>query len=88
MSVPPDPVPLPSQPLPKPSMVWDWDVEHQDRRYEAEADAWMHGAQPFEVDRKVLKEVVKEKMGSEVGRIKFLNSGECTRIIRSISLTS
>lgn len=72
-----DSVSLPAQQNSEPLIVWDWDVEHKDRRREAEADAWMHGAQPFEVDRKILKDVVKEKMGSEVGRIKFISSGEC-----------
>lgn len=89
MSVLPESVSFVSQQTSKPLIEWDWDVEHQDRRYEAKADARMHGAQPFEVDRKVLKEVVKEKMGFEVGRIKFLNSGESgQRVIGSISLTS
>jgi hypothetical protein len=55
---------------------WDWDVEHEDRRVEAEADAKMHGAQPFQVDRKVLKDVIREKMDTDVGRIKFLSAGE------------
>lgn len=76
MSVLPDSVSFAPQQTSKPLIEWDWDVEHRDRKHEAEADARMHGAQPFEVDRKVLKDVVKEKMGSEVGRIKFLNSGE------------
>jgi hypothetical protein len=58
---------------------WDWDVEHEDRRVEADADAAMHGAQPFQVDRKVLKDVVREETGTEVGRIKFLSSGKCNR---------
>lgn len=87
MSVLPDSVSLVSQQTSKPLIEWDWDVEHQDRRCEAAADARMHGAQPFEVDRKVLKEVVKEKMGSEVGRIKFLNSGELAQRVISRSRT-
>ncbi|KIM74140.1 hypothetical protein PILCRDRAFT_828561 [Piloderma croceum F 1598] len=59
----------------KPPIEWDWDLEHKDRRIEAQADAAMHGFQPFQVDRKVLKDVVREKMDTEVGRIKFLSSG-------------
>ncbi|KAJ4468697.1 hypothetical protein J3R30DRAFT_3661693 [Lentinula aciculospora] len=56
-------------------LEWDWDVEHADRKAEAKADAALHGALPFEVDRKVLKDVVREKMGAEVVRIKFLSAG-------------
>lgn len=67
---------LNSQMNSNPKFVWDWDIEHEDRRREATADANMHGAPPFEVDRKVLKDVVREKMGVEVGRITFMNSGE------------
>jgi hypothetical protein len=67
-------------PLPKASpsttvIEWDWDVEHYDRQLEAKADAALHGAQPFQVDRRVLKDVVRETMGCDVGRIKFLSSG-------------
>ncbi|KIJ63793.1 hypothetical protein HYDPIDRAFT_112752 [Hydnomerulius pinastri MD-312] len=54
---------------------WDWDIEHEDRKREAKADAGLHGAQPFQVDRRVLKDVVREKTHSEVGRITFLSSG-------------
>lgn len=57
------------------ALEWDWDVEHADRKAEAKADAALHGALPFEVDRKVLKDVVREKMGAEVVRIKFLSAG-------------
>ncbi|KAJ3829145.1 hypothetical protein EV361DRAFT_878494 [Lentinula raphanica] len=56
-------------------LEWDWDIEHADRKAEAKADAALHGALPFEVDRKVLKDVVREKMGAEVVRIKFLSAG-------------
>ncbi|KAJ3863324.1 hypothetical protein EV359DRAFT_43376 [Lentinula novae-zelandiae] len=56
-------------------LEWDWDIEHADRKAEAKADAALHGALPFEVDRKVLKDVVRENMGSEVVRIKFLSAG-------------
>ena len=62
--------------FPKPSFVeWDWDLEHADRKREAKADSAVHGAQPFLVDRNLLRDVIKEKMGCRVGRIAFLNSG-------------
>lgn len=54
---------------------WDWDIEHEDRRREQKADSVLHGSQPFQVDRRVLKDVVREKMGVEVGRILFLSAG-------------
>ncbi|KAF5380784.1 hypothetical protein D9757_007105 [Collybiopsis confluens] len=57
------------------SMEWDWDIEHADRKAETKADAVLHGALPFEVDRKLLKDVVREKMNEEVARIKFLSAG-------------
>lgn len=57
-------------------LKWDWDIEHEDRKIEAQADASMHNTQPFQVDRRVLKDVVWEKMGAPVGRIQFLSSGE------------
>ncbi|KAA1473091.1 hypothetical protein DENSPDRAFT_839519 [Dentipellis sp. KUC8613] len=56
-------------------LEWDWDVEHDDRKREAKADAAIHGAAPFLVDRKLLKDVVREKMDCEVARITFLGSG-------------
>ncbi len=59
----------------KPSLQWDWDIEHEDRKREARADASIHGAQPFQVDRKLLKDIVYEKMGVEVVRIRFLGAG-------------
>ena len=59
-----------------PPLIWDWPAEHQDRKAEKKADAALHGATPFEVDRKLLKDVVREKMGVEVGRIRFLSAGE------------
>ncbi|OBZ77771.1 hypothetical protein A0H81_02388 [Grifola frondosa] len=61
--------------LKKPSLQWDWDIEHEDRREEARADAAIHGAHPFQVDRKLLKDIVHEHMGAEVARIKFLGAG-------------
>lgn len=57
------------------SLEWDWDVEHQDRRLENKADATLHNAHPFQVDRSVLKDVVREKSACPVARIKFLSSG-------------
>ena len=59
----------------KPAVEWDWDVEHADRKREAKAGASVHGAQPFLIDRKLLKDVVREKLDCEVGRITFLSSG-------------
>jgi hypothetical protein len=62
----------------KPSVVeWDWNLEHADRKREAKADSAVHGAQPgpFLVDRNLLRDVIREKLGCRVGRITFLNSG-------------
>ncbi|KAK2465100.1 hypothetical protein APHAL10511_002908 [Amanita phalloides] len=56
-------------------LEWDWEYDHADRNREAKADAALHGAIPFQVERKVLKDVVREKMGVDVGRITFLSSG-------------
>lgn len=56
-------------------LQWDWDLEHADRALERKADAVSHGATPFQVDRRVLKDVVRENMDVEVGRINFLSSG-------------
>ena len=63
------------------AVEWDWDIEHEDRKREREADTALHNqgatssACAFEVDRRVLKDVVREKMGVEVGRIRFLSAG-------------
>ncbi|EEB96181.1 hypothetical protein MPER_04729, partial [Moniliophthora perniciosa FA553] len=57
------------------SWEWDWDIEQADRQREAKIDASLHGATPFEVDRRVLKDVVREKTNVEVARIEFLSSG-------------
>lgn len=62
-----------------PFLQWDWDIEHEDRKKEARADAAIHGAQPFQVDRKLLKDIVHEKMGVEVVRINFLGAGSSIR---------
>jgi len=61
----------------RPPLVWDWATEHADRKKERKADVALHVATPFEVDRKVLKDVVRERMGIEVGRITFLSAGTC-----------
>ena len=57
-------------------VVWDWDIEHADRKREATADAAVHGSIPYQVDRRVLKDVVREKTGMDVGRITFFGAGE------------
>ncbi|KAG5351333.1 hypothetical protein C0989_006969 [Termitomyces sp. Mn162] len=56
-------------------LQWNWEIEHADRKREAKADAAADGAAPFPVDRKVLKDVVREHRGIAVGRIKFLSAG-------------
>lgn len=38
------------------------------------------GDHPFPVDRRILKDVVRNKMGQEVVRIKFLSSGAFIRL--------
>ncbi|KAJ7735375.1 hypothetical protein DFH07DRAFT_987346 [Mycena maculata] len=58
-----------------PPLEWDWDIEHADRKRERQADAALHGATPFEVDRRVLKDVVLEHMKTPVARIVFLSAG-------------
>ncbi|KAF6756356.1 hypothetical protein DFP72DRAFT_893953 [Ephemerocybe angulata] len=67
--------PSTSTPLALEPLVWDWDIEHEDRRRERAYDAALRDTMPFEVDRRLLKDVVREKMGAEVGRIKFLSAG-------------
>ncbi|KAG6873331.1 hypothetical protein C0995_000190 [Termitomyces sp. Mi166 len=56
-------------------LQWNWEIEHADRRREAKGDAAADGAAPFPVDRKVLKDVVREHRGIDVGRIEFINAG-------------
>lgn len=56
-------------------LEWDWDIEHADRKREAAADIALHGSIPFQVDRRVLKDVVRERTGIDVGRITFLSAG-------------
>ena len=61
----------------QPVLEWDWEIEHEDRKREARADAALHHQQhTFQVDRKVLKDVVREQMHMDVGRIRFLSSGK------------
>ena len=60
----------------RPPLQWSWEIEHADRKKERKADAALHGATPFEVDRRVLKDIVREKMGVDVGLITFLSAGE------------
>jgi hypothetical protein len=55
---------------------WSWELEHADRMKEAKADAAFHGLHPFQIDRKVLRDIVREALGTDVGRIVFLSSGE------------
>lgn len=62
-------------------LVWDWDIEHDDRKRETRMDKAVHHAQPFQVDRRVLKEVVQDKLGMEVSRIVFLNAGKSFRCL-------
>ena len=54
---------------------WDWSLEHADRAREARLDAAGGVGDLFQVDRKVLRDTVKEKMGGEVVRIRFISSG-------------
>ena len=56
-------------------LEWDWDVEHEDRGRERKADAALPHITPFQVDRSLLKDVVREKFAVPVVRIKFLSSG-------------
>ncbi len=67
-----------SKPVEKKPLVWDWALEHEDRKKEAKSDEARHGAGPFQVDRKLLKDIVREKMEAEVVRIQFLGAGEFT----------
>jgi hypothetical protein len=67
-----------------PKIVWNWDIEHADRKREAKADAAFHSQHPFQVDRKLLKDVVRERLDTEVGRIVFLSSGESRRWSHSL----
>ncbi|KAG6879621.1 hypothetical protein C0992_000456 [Termitomyces sp. T32_za158] len=64
----------PTEPRLEP-LQWSWEIEHADRQREVKADAAADGAALFPVDRKVLKDVVREHRGVDVGRIEFLSAG-------------
>jgi len=70
-----------------PPIEWSWPLEHADRQKERRADASatsdsIHHSGPFEVDRRVLKDVVREKMGGvEVARIEFLSAGTFHKVL-------
>ena len=53
-------------------LEWDWDAEYADRAREKRHDG---SDTSFQIDRRVLRDVVKEKLGVEVARIRFLSSG-------------
>ncbi|KAI0072090.1 hypothetical protein K474DRAFT_1686788 [Panus rudis PR-1116 ss-1] len=63
-------------PAPPPPLQWDWDAEHADRKLEAKADAAFRDRPLFQVDRKLLKDIVQEKLATEVARITFLGAGK------------
>lgn len=63
-------------PRPAKKLEWDWDVEHADRAREARLD----GADALQVDRRVMREIVKEHMGADVVRIRFISSGMCLNV--------
>ncbi len=67
----------------KTTLTWDWPLEHADRKKEARADAAAHDTPPFQVDRKLLKDIVHEKMATEVARITYLGAGTCYRVASS-----
>lgn len=68
--------PLTPNPPRHPPLQWNWETEHADRKKERKADAALHGSTPFHVDRSILKDIVREKMGVDVGTIAFLSAGE------------
>lgn len=70
------PVPLPPAPSNYIPVLWDWHIEHADRKREAKADAVLHDIQPLPVDRRVLRDIVREKTLCDVGTIVFLSSGK------------
>lgn len=71
----PGTVPLPPPPAAYTRIDWDWEAEHRDHQCESKADSTPHGAQPFRVDRRALKELVRERACADVARITFLSSG-------------
>ena len=68
-------IPLPPPPTAAP-IYWDTAAERDDRAREAAADGPHCDAQPFFVDRRVLKDIVREKTSADVGRITFISAGE------------
>lgn len=54
-------------------LEWDWDAELADREREIRHDG---NDTSFQVDRRVLRDVVKEKLGVEVAHIRFISSGK------------
>lgn len=52
-------------------LVWDWEADQADRERERRAD----GDNSFQVDRRVLRDVVKEVLSVEVVQIRFISSG-------------
>ncbi|KAH8115884.1 hypothetical protein DFH11DRAFT_1506822 [Phellopilus nigrolimitatus] len=52
-------------------LEWDWDIDVADRAREAKHDG---GDTSFQVDRRVMRDIVKEHMGAEVARIRFISS--------------
>ena len=70
------------------ALVWDWEADLADRERERRVD----GDNSFVVDRRVLRDVVKEVMGAEVVQILFISSGSSqiffVTCVRSFFLTS
>ena len=59
-------------------LEWDPDIDLADRVREKRHD----GADTsFQLDRRIMREIVKEKLGHEVARIRFISSGKHTLII-------
>ncbi|KAI6040112.1 hypothetical protein EDC04DRAFT_2679705 [Pisolithus marmoratus] len=73
----PGTVPLPPSPASYTPVRWNHDEELADRRREADADSvTVHAAiQPLHVDRRVLRDIVRDSVHAQVGRITFLSSG-------------
>ncbi|KAI6112096.1 hypothetical protein EDD16DRAFT_1604378 [Pisolithus croceorrhizus] len=73
----PGTVPLPSPPASYAPVRWSDAEELVDRQREADADsAAVHTPiQPFHVDRRVLRDIVREYAHAQIGRITFLSSG-------------
>ncbi|PSR71468.1 hypothetical protein PHLCEN_2v12735 [Hermanssonia centrifuga] len=69
----------------KPKLVWNWELEHADRKKEAKADSAIHGTPPFQVDRKLLKDIVNEKMGTEVARINYLGAVDGREVVARVA---